>query len=221
MRTGDSLSFNVYGCRIDRVIDPNGNKLKCVFCKYETNPGFDYFNEVLEPMQVMKNIKFYATKKFERSVTVDAKFDLGATPYNLVDLIKANDLSNAWSQVNGFAPAQLRIAIVSLSTVGLEHVSEWLSVDYTNRYNSLLLETPDLLSYHSLDGSPMFKITYSGCLVAPVLKSYQLSLEVAVPPISAANQANLDANGENLVEELFSYNIASVAGLPVLPAAPL
>ena len=176
MCAGDSLKFKLYGYRIDN--DIVNNVMKVVFCKYETNYGFDYFNKILDPLQVTKNIKFYATDKYECSVLVQPKTILDEKPYNLANIISNAKLDESWTWTK---------------------VNEWLSVDDIIRYKTLLLETPDLMAYKSLDGSSSMKVTYSGCLLVPVIRTYECNFGDLVSPFS-----------DTSCNEMFAYNILSL-----------
>ena len=216
MRPGDSVAFNLYGCRIVRHVDASTNdvSLRHVFVKYETGYGFDFFNEDLvgngDVGQVLKNIKFPVTKKYETYVEISKNNGvLTDTPYNLKDALKNVNLPYNWSWIEDteFESRTLRINVASLSTYGLQDVQEWLSVNNTTQFKALLLETPDILTVRSLDGALAMKISYSGTIFTSIFSSYESSYSEGVVPF-----VNDETNAQNVTDEFFSYNITSLAG---------
>lgn len=216
LQAGDSVGFKLYGSRIDRHVNSlNEVSLRHVFVKYETNYGFNFFNEELATHgQILKTIKFPVTAKYEAYVEIDKNDgELTDTPYNLENVLKnANLPSNwTWQPVADFEGRMLQVSLVSVSTHGLNAIQEWLSVDNVTQYKVLLLETPDILSVRSLDGALAMKISYSGAVIAPLMRSYESNYEALVQPFITNDPVD-NANSQNMTEEFFAYNITSIAG---------
>lgn len=213
LHTGDSVMFKLYGLKFELADD--GSSFKCVFVKYETNYGLDYFNENLvagypEQGHTIKNIKFYATNRYTHEMVVNTPTVLTSTPYNLKTILEAEVLSNInWQIDTEFLPANLKINVVSLSTTGLDYIQKWLSVNKSTPCNILLLETPDLISYKSLDGSQIMKITNGGCIICPILKTYEVNLSPSNSYPYTLN-GNIDAS-QQISTELFAYNIVEIS----------
>jgi hypothetical protein len=221
LHTGDSIMFKLYGLNFELASD--GSSFKCIFVKYETNYGLDYFNENLidghpEQGHTIKNIKFYATERFTHEMIVNTPTVLTSTPYNLKNMLENNILNNINWQLDGeFIPANLKINVVSVSTIGLDYVQKWLAVNKFTPCNILLLETPDLMEYKSLDGSQIIKITNSGCVVCPILKTYEVNLSSSVDyPYTLDHDddavEDFDAS-QQIPTELFAYNIMGIGGI--------
>jgi hypothetical protein len=218
MKPGDSVSFSLYGCRIDRHVKANTNEvsLRHVFVKYETGYGFDFFNENLGEGvgQVLKNIKFNATKKYETFVEIDKNDGLLTNQrYNLNTALKEANLPANWSWTRdtNFEGRTLRINVASVSTYGLQDVQEWLSVNNTTKIKALLLETPDIMTVRTLDGALAMKISYSGTIFTSIFSSYESSYSEGVAPFVVPFTED-ETNAQNVTDEFFSYNITSMAG---------
>lgn len=207
----NTRKFRLYGSRIDRDTASGDNALKYVFVKYETDFSTDYTSGILSEYQVLKNIKFFARTKWETSVTIERNNTLTETPYNLHTALLNSVLAENfnWESVP-FTERFLNLSLVSVSTVGLGIVEDWLDIDNNTRYKVLLLETPDMFAVRSLDGALCMKISYSGCVIAPSVTAYESAFSPSVPPFTSTSGD--DDNSENITDEFFAYNITSIAG---------
>lgn len=214
MKTGvsNNRKFRIYGSRIDRDTSSENNALKYVFVKYESEYSIDYTGGDLSGYQVLKNIKFFATSKWETSVTIEDNYELTNTPYNLNSLLSSTALFDNfdWERISPFTDRFLHLSLVSVSTVGIGMIEDWLAVDNSTRYKVLLLETPDMFAVRSLDGALCMKISYSGCVIAPSVSAYESVFSPTVPPFTSTSGDN--DNSENITDEFFAYNITSIAG---------
>lgn len=206
------LKVSVYGITLDKSLD--GSSMDCTFVKYNTNYPMELFNLFIQSN--IKNINFLMTSRYTTTITYTTP-ELTNVPYTLDTLLQSNNLSLTnlnWTQDQSFVPKYLSISICALSTIGIDYIVDWINVNTNNPIKFLLIETPDLLSYKSSDGSPIFKITYSGVLMTSIVNSYKLM--VALTNQSTSEQNNFifpheNDNSQKIVSELFNYNITDIS----------
>lgn len=172
--------LELYGC--GTIHDEQNRKVGIRYVKYSTEFAIDYSHPFVQ--KSLRGIFFIPMRKYICNVDMSRGMIGNGKLYNLQASLQTIVLPSDWMWIEDIqyvgTDLPLKINLLSLSTVGRRLLIKILSSCKLNPWNVLHLQTPDILNMVAADGSPIFRISYSGALMVPLIKTAETQLYNAV-----------------------------------------
>ena len=176
--TGNSTRMKLIG----RNFVTSGADISMNIVRYETTSGVDFthlFEDAANLNTLIRGIKFNAAKRYTAEIPLDIPTSLTDTPLNLEtvmnntsDALTYTDIS--WTEDTDFSSRILDFSLVATSTSGVTKLIELVSVSGSNKHRVLFAQHPDIFTYRSADGAPMFSLSANGRLSVPTVALQRL-----------------------------------------------
>jgi len=187
LQTGnDATLLKIYGSNIS--YDEDGKHLLFTATKYECAYPVS-LNSLVSPLEALKKITFNDINKVSTcSKVINTSYsDVG---YSLVDKLHAMSFTSQdeWNETVLGCSINLNFNAVARKFAGAKVLYELIDVTKDTPVKFGIFDLPDIQKVLSNDGSPVFKVTYSGMVQSPVVLTNYSSTQ---SPVSLASDVDV------------------------------
>jgi len=201
---GDSTSLITYS--YSTSTSNNNPYVNVKFQKYVSDIGINFTN--FPELYDNNSIRFLPTSKYTYEFAInnnDGTTDIGQNVVDFFSLLSDASFSIQWTLDNNFNPSYLnledeflvKLNLISNTIQGKDLLTQLLTVSKDYPTKVTLLSNPDLFQLRNGNGTPIYRVTYNGIVITPMVVTQAITLN----PPSTIN------TGNNLNTSYYAYSV--------------